>query len=577
MDHTGFTDDDAAVPAGDEQMRADDARAGGRMALGALIISFFLFLGKVSGYARNMVMAGWFGGDARTDAFYKIYDTLTYGTYTNFEKFLRPAYLPQFVREKTDAGEAVAWQLSSVIANLAFVLVTLFTIALELFAPQIIRLAWRDLAADPANLTMATALLRVTAPTAIFLTLSLMPELTLHAYKRFTLAAIAEFLFRIMLVVGLVMGGFLLKDPAHPKPIMAAAVGVVLGSGLRFFGMLPGLWGKLKYYRLLLNPFRIPAARTVLALMPPILVGAIAAYARSWGDTVFTDRIGEGTYTYLKFARQMSDSSLQILPLAVSFVVFPFISEWAARGEKDKLAEALVSMTRIMAFLFVPMSVGLMFTARPVITIMYEHGEMTPEGAGLTALALFCYAPGLLFLCLESSINKWYFALQDTKTPNYWGAAMAVLNTAIGAFAVFFLFERGYIGQAGALAAVSLALTLTKSVKVLVLYALIRRRIGRIDPAQVLAFTLKLLAATAAMALVTYFIIHALEAPLATWQPGFLHKPSLVQKLRMMGLSTAVTLGGGGVFVITAALLRVEELAMIGGWLKKKIGGRLRR
>lgn len=575
MDDSGLSE--GLTPDEEAQNQREDARAGRRMAFGALIISFFLFLGKISGYVRSMLMSGWFGGDERTDAFYKIYDVLIYGTYTNFEKILRPAYLPQFVRERKEKGDAHAWQLTSVIANLELLVLVALCLLLEVFAPQIIQWSWRSLASNPQAFTIAVTLLRVMAPTAVLLSLSLIPELTLHAYKRFTLPAVAEFLFRTMLVGGLIMGAFLLHDPDHPKPILAAALGVIIGGSLRFLGMLPGLWHNLRHYRFVFNPAKAPGASIVLHLMPPIVVGMIAAYARGYADTIYTDLIGSGMYTYLKYGRQMGDSALQILPLAISFVVYPFLSEWAARGEKDKLAEALVSMTRVMAFIFVPLAVINMFMSRPIITIMFEHGELTPEGAKLSAIALFCYAPGLVFFALEGSINKWYFALQDTKTPNYWGAAMAVLNILIGYVGVIVLYQRGYLGPAGALAVVSLALTISKSLKVVILYGLIRKQIGRIDVRQVIVFTAKLAVATALLAGATYLIIQALEAPLLTWQPSFVHKPSLVNKLRMLALWSAVTGGGGLVFLVAAAVLKLEELQQIGAYVREKVGKRLKR
>lgn len=561
-------------PRAEEVEAAADAQAGRRMAFGAIIISFFLFLGKISGYAKSMLIAGWFGGAkiAQADAYNNVYNVIVYAMYTNMEKILRPAYLPQFIREMRSGGEQRAWRLLSVILNLELVFLLVLTAALELLAPQIIRLLWSRLASEPDNFATAVLLLRFMAPATVFLSLSLMPELTLHAYKRFSLPAFGEFAFRTMLVIGMVVGVLMIWRPDNPRAILGAALGVILGAVMRLATMVPGLWSRLRYYCLLLNPRGVSGAAMVFSLMPPVLVGMIASALRGVADSIYADRIGEGMYTCLTFGRQMGDSSLQILPLAVSFVVYPFLSEWAARGEKDKLAEALVGMTRVMAFIFVPISVGLMFLARPIITIMFEHGELTPERAGLSALALFCYAPGLLFFALEGSINKWFFALQDTKTPNYWGAAMAGLHVLIGYVGVMVLYRNGQIGGAGALAAVSLALTVSKSLKVAILYGLIRRQIGRIDYARALSFAGKLGLATAAMGLTVYCIGNALEAPLLAWTP-----PLMANKLRSLALFGAVGLGGGAVFLTVAAVTRIEELATVGGFVVRKVRGRLAR
>jgi putative peptidoglycan lipid II flippase len=207
-----------------------------------------------------------------------------------------------------------------------------------------------------------------------------------------------------------------------------------------------------------------------------------------------------------------------------------------------------------------------------VITIMFEHGDLTPQGAYLSSLALFCYAPGLVFFALEGSINKWYFAIQDTKTPNYWGAAMAVFNIVFGYVGVMVLWRNGLIGDAGALATVALATTISKSLKVVLLYGLIRKRIGAIDRRKALSFAARLGLATAIMGVVIYFISAALQPTLAQWTPSFAPK-----KLPMMALAAAVGVGGGSVFLISAAVLRIEELTMVGGYLTKKIRAKLKR
>lgn len=567
--------DFAPVDPAVEQEKIEDAAAGRKMAIGGIIISFFLFLGKIAGYAKSMLISGYFGRDVRTDAFYKVYNVLIYGTYTNLEKMLRPAYLPQFVRDMREEGEPKAWRLTSVIGNLEFLFLLVLVVVLEIFAPQIIQLLWPAMAADPIGFPIGVLMIRVMAPVIIFLSMSLMPELTLHAYKRFTLPAVAEFMLRVFSAAGIVLGAYLLWNPDAPNGILAAALGAVLGGLLRFFVMVPGLWSKLRHYRPTFNPGQNASAQTVFGLMPPLLIGMGAAYARNVADTIYADRLGEGMYTSITFARTMGDSALQILPLAVSFVVYPFLSGWAARGEKDKLAESLVSMTRVMAFIFVPISVGMMFLARPIITVVYEHGKMTSSDAAWSAIALFCYAPGLLFFALETSVMKWFFALQDTKTPNYWGAAMAVLNILIGYVGVMWLWPQGYISATLALASVALALTISKTAKVIILYALLRRKIGHIDRRAVLLFAGRLALAAAVMGGVIYFVGSAVTPSLNAWEIPI--RESLAKKVRMLALAGIVGVSGGSVFLIVAALLKLEELTMVAGYLRQKVRSKLKR
>ena len=44
-----------------------------------------------------------------------------------------------------------------------------------------------------------------------------------------------------------------------------------------------------------------------------------------------------------------------------------------------------------------------------------------------------------------------------------------------------------------------------------------------------------------------------------------------------LALAATVGCGGGAVFLVTAALLRIEELTMVANYLREKVGKRLKR
>ena len=556
---------------------ASKRSAGAQMTMGAIIISAFLFAGKAAGYVKDMVISGYFGGTAVSDAFYLNYNNIIFLLYARIEKLLRPTFLPQFVRQMKDS-EQNAWRLFSVIANTHVLTMLLIVTLIEVFAGRIISTLWPNLAADPGHFRLAVAVLRIMAPALVLYSPSVMLELALHSYKQFTIPALADCLSRIGLLVALFVGVEFLWHPDNPNAIYAAAFGVLVAYPLRLLVQLPSLWSRLKGYALTLD-MSTPGAKTVFALMPPVIVGLIFSSARGLADSIYADRIGEGIYTCLTFARKMTDAPLQILPLAVSFVVFPFLSQWAAEGAKDRLADALVSMTRAMAFLFVPATVALMVLSKVIISLMFEHGRVGPESTQLAAIALFCYALGMLAYSVEGSINHWYFALEDTRTPNYIGAAMAVLHILIGYLGVFIIAHgtvADTITNLGAvqvgIAAIALALTISKTVKVVILYGLLLKHIGTIDKRRVYRFVAQVAFSTIVMAAVMWIALTVVHDPILAWTP-----PVGGKKMQMLLLLAIVGGGGTVAYVAAAAAVRIEELSTVWGHLTRKVRKRLER
>ncbi|NSW58293.1 MAG: oligosaccharide flippase family protein [Armatimonadetes bacterium] len=550
-----------------------DATAGRRMSIAALVITVFLSVGKLMGYVKEMLIAS-LGASSSTDAFKVAYNSVIFTIYTKVEKTLRPTYLPQFVKVRREDGEQPAWELASAMTGFQFLVLGALALICVVFAEPILLFVGKGLANDPAALHRGVVVLRIMAPALLLFSLSVMPELTLHAYKRFSLPAIAEASFRFAVVVISFMLLYLVwpyrvdADPHRPdEAIYAFAFGVMAGGCLRLLVQIPGLWNHLHRFRLTANVFRNPNAWKVITLMPPVLIGVAFSTLRTWADSRFGTDIGSGVYTCLDFGRKITDLFLQTLPLAVSFVVYPYLSEWALRGEKDKMADALVATTRAMAFVYVPVSVVLMVASLPIIRLVFQAGEFTAEHARLSAMGVYWYAPGMFFYSVEGSINHWFFAYQDTMTPNIVGALFAILHVVIGYLGVYV-----FGATPGAkLSWVAAALTISKSTKVIALYVLIRRRIGHIDVAKQVRFTLQLAVCVGLMGLVLYLLEQQMAPVLEGWDGGL-----KIKAAAHMGSSFVV---GALVFLGCAALLRINEISLVWDAARKvgrKINARLK-
>jgi putative peptidoglycan lipid II flippase len=534
-DDTETRTESGADPATDRE--ADAREAGRRMTISAITVTVILSAGRLLGALKQILVANYFGRTGLADAVNVLYDVVVFRSYANVEQLVRPAYLPVFVRSKAD-NEAEAWRLTSILTTTAFLVLSLIVAVGAVFAPDIIRLLWPSMARDPEVFPWAIGLFRVMAPAVVFFSLSIMPELTLHSYKQFTWPAVSDALFRIFVPVAMValIGHIWRRD--EPAAVYAFAIGVLLGGTARFFIMVPALGGKLKHFRPSVA-VTDPKAVETFALMLPVLAGVVFSALRGFVESRVATDIGTGAYASLKFARAITDLPIQVLPLAVSFVVFPYLTEWAAQGARDKMADALVSMTRAMAFLFVPASVAIILLTHPVVAFLYQHGKFTAEDVVPTARALFYFAPGLLFFAVEGSINKWFFALKDTVTPNIVGIAAVFVHIGIAILGAYLLH--------GDLTVLALAYSVSKSLKVIALYLLIKPRIGPIQTAPVLRYVAKLAVCCTVMA------------------AGILGSEMVLQSVIQSGrlLLIACLVVGAIAFLIAAALTRIEEFYLV--------------
>lgn len=540
-----------------DERAQQDRQVGARMTGAVIVVSIFLFLGKVAGYVKEAIMADYWGLSGGLDAFKVVYNSVIILVYTKAEKLLRPTYLPIFVQHRDHDREDEAWRFFSTATNLSFLVLLAITALCTGFAPEIIRLGWPRMAAS--DVALAVSLLRISGAAMVLLVLSVMLEMTLHSYKRFTAPALAEATMRLILPVtiyGLVaawgMAPTADSPGVPPQALRAAAIGVLIGAALRLLVQLPALGRKLRNYRLTLD-LRNPDVIRMLRLMPPVVVGLLASAARTFFDSRFAVDAGEGVYTALDFARKISDAPILILPLAVALVVFPYVSEWASRENREMFTRSLLSMTRVMAFIFVPMAVGVIVLALPAIQFLYQgEGAFTVEDSYMVRRALIPYAVGIPFFAVESSLDKWYFALGDTATPNYVGAVMAGLHVLIAWFGVHKLGRN--------VGVIALALTASKGLKVIVLYAWLRRRLEAISRSEMLSFIGRLAVATAVL------VVALLAGERAFG--GLLVDAGRLQR----GIYLVLCSGVGAVAYLIAALaLRLEEVTEVIGFVRSKL------
>lgn len=585
--------------------KAQSDGAGAQMTLAAIIISIFGMMGKILGYGREILIAKWWGRGGAVDAFVVVYKFIVFQLYTKIEKLLRPTYLPIFVAHRSEGDEERAWRFFRVIATITFVVMSMISVAAVIWAPWIVRTFWPAIELPG----LGTELLRISAGALLLLVMSVMLELTLHSHKEFAIPALADAGRQFVLfgsIAGLV--GFGLYPAGEPEGMKAAAIGVLLGGTTRLIMQIPALVRHSRSIRPAapgsgeLGPVLVvmffwwvillaDAARFIVrklrggdekaseggpglldrvadygrgtdsdvvkmfALIPPVVVGLLFSTLRGYFDSRFGTDAGEGVVAALNYGRMLADLPTLILPFAVSLAVYPFVSEWASRKDRQRLADSLVAMTRAMVFIFLPVSLGMIVLAQPIIATAFERGEFLAEDTLAVTSALVPYSAGLPFFAVEASINNWYFALADTATPNYVGAVMAIVHILIAGVGVYAL--RGSIGVIAA------ALSISKALKVVILYGLLRGRIGRIDRKAIISFAGRLLIATAIMIVVVIGIERSLG-------------PILMAGGTMQRLMLLVICGAAGmsVYLISAWLLHIEELGMVVGFARKKLAKR---
>ena len=167
----------------------------------------------------------------------------------------------------------------------------------------------------------------------------------------------------------------------------------------------------------------------------------------------------------------------------------PELSEGFTRGDPDGFRENLSFGLRTTAFVAVPASVALFVLAEPIVGLLYEHGNFTPEDTREVAALLAAFGVGLLGYAASFVLARAFYSRQNTMMP-------ALLNVGLLALYVALAYA---LSQMMALTGVALAFSGAYTLLALALLAAMRQEIKRLDGRRLLISLAKILTAGAAM------------------------------------------------------------------------------
>ncbi|MBN1681746.1 MAG: murein biosynthesis integral membrane protein MurJ [Anaerolineae bacterium] len=367
---------------------------------------------RVLGLVREMILSSLFGAGAKVDAFNlaiivprSLYDLLIGG-------HVNSALVPVLSEYASRENRQDLWDLVNALLTLVVIILCVLVLGLELLAPQVIGIV-ASAETTPDVIDKATALLRITAPALMFLSLFAVLSGLLYALRRFTWPAFASTVFNgTIVLVTLVMAGSL--------DITAAAVGWLVGAVVQLALQAPGLRDahlRLKLRGLLAHP----GVRQVAVLYLPVLasLGLDVLVNRTFSYNL-ASRTGEGSISYMAWATTLIQFPQGLVAIAISMAILPTLSRQAAHIAEDSLQpfrDTLGQGLRLAIVLIIPAAVGLFVLAEPVVGLIFEHGKFNADDTAFTALALRLYLLGLPFAAVDLLLVFAFYARQNTITP----------------------------------------------------------------------------------------------------------------------------------------------------------------
>ncbi|HEY6725369.1 MAG TPA: murein biosynthesis integral membrane protein MurJ [Polyangiaceae bacterium] len=530
-----------AAKAGDEERKKITGRAG--------VVAAGTLASRILGLGRDIALAAIFSRSA-TDAFFVAFTIPNALRQLLAEGAVQNAILPVLAQTKERDGDAAAQRFYGAMRGLSLVILLAVSALGVVFAPELVDLFASGFRDQPGQFERTVELTRWVFPYIFFMGTAALGVAALNTHRRFVVTSFAPALLNVAFIAfALLLPGWL--GARGYDQVLAMAFGALVGGALQVIAQWPSLRA-IGYFGRPSFDFANPGVREALRRMGPTLFGIGVYYIDVVVARRFLSELGVGAQSYFAWALRLCDFPQGIFVMALQSAMLPSLSLLAARKDMLELSKTFAYGLRLALFVGLGATALFVALAEPLVVLILQRGEFDAVAARETANALMAQGLGIWMVACTRQLVAVYFALGDTRTP------VIVAACDFCCFVVLALLFKGSLGHVG----ISLAVAGASGAQMILLWVLLKSRLDHLHTRDILGSAAKSLLAAAAAGATGLFAARALQAGegghwLARMLPG------------VVGASIF-----GATFLVTAKLLKSEELSAIGGPLLRRLARR---
>jgi putative peptidoglycan lipid II flippase len=385
----------------------------------AATVSSFTLLSRITGLARDIVIARAFGAGALTDAFWVAFRIPNLLRRLFAEGAFSQAFVPilgQVRNEHAEQPEAIRVLLDRVALTL-FLALFVITLIGVIGAPWVVMAMASGLTnpARAAEFDAAVWMTRLMFPYIICMSLVAFASGVLNTWRKFAVPAFTPVLLNLSII-----GSSVLLAGHLKQPIYSLAVGVTIG-GMAQFAMQWWALSRLELRPRLLSPIgpalKDPTVRRIMRQMLPATLGVSVAQISLLINTNIATWLTPGSVTWLSFADRLMEFPTALIGVALATVLLPSLSKADADPDKTQYSQLLDWGLRLVLVLGLPAALCMVLMADAMVATLFHYGAFTGADVIQTRTAVMAYSAGLIGLLAVKILAPGFYGKQDIRTP----------------------------------------------------------------------------------------------------------------------------------------------------------------
>ena len=508
-----------------------------KVAKAAVGLMIATIIAKLLGFARELVLASSYGASMYSDAYLTAMN-IPIVLFAIIGTTLSTVLIPMYFEVNRDLGENKALNFTNNIFNVVVVICMLLAITGFIYTEQLVKVF--AMGFEGETLKVAIDFTRITIISIVFTGLSYVMTAYLQIKNNFIIPGLASVPKNIIIIASIIL------SVKYNPYIMIW--GTLIGLAWEFLFQLPFAIKNGYKYQPYIN-IKDKYIKKMSWLIGPVLIGVAVNQINTMVDRTLASTLVEGSISALNYANKLNGFVMAMFITSVAAVIYPMLSKLSSEDDTEKFTSSVVQSINSVILLVIPISVGAIVLATPIVKLLFQRGEFDARATSMTSIALIMYSIGMVAFGLRDILGKVFYALQDTKIPMINGAMAMVMNIVLNIILVKYL----------RLAGLALATSISAIICIFLLFESLKKKIGYFGQDKIIKTTIKSIISAFVMGIVTYFTYNILSNLLGT---------VFVKE----AISLAGSVGVGAItYGILIMLLKVDEIKIIANMINKKL------
>ncbi|HTW43125.1 MAG TPA: murein biosynthesis integral membrane protein MurJ [Solirubrobacteraceae bacterium] len=517
----------------------------GGVARNTAIFSIATGISRIVGLVREIVFASYFGTTPFASAYTIAFLVPNLVAQLFAQSALSAAFVPVFTDLLQKGRRKEAVRLASTLFWIMLIGLGALTAFFILAAGFVMPLFIAPKLVPQTALTVGLS--RLLFPVILLLGLNGLLVGVLQTYDHFTIPAISPAVWNGVIIALLVV----LAPHFHGEDeIYAFAIGVLAATVVQLllaFGALSRIDFRLRVH----IDWHDPRIRQVFMLMLPVMIGLGIVNLDQLINSAFGGLVSGEAPRAIENGFRVYMLPQGMFSVAVATVLFPALSRMASHRDASAMRRAVANGMRQINLLLIPAAAFMIALPTPIVKLLFERGEFNARSTHLVSIALFWFAFSLPFGGINLLLTRTFFAVQRPWIPT----RLAAMNIVVDIVVSVALYKP--LGIAGLILG-----TISANV---VMTALQLQRLrtglnGRLEGAQTLMVTARIIVASALLAGVSWVVWKLLDELLGA---------SLPAEIVSVG---AAGVAGLLVYVRAVLLMRIPEAHQVGNMIRARLG-----